>query len=238
MSYKIEIRNSEGWRTHSAVTIGVSVTSPNCTGEKFAAVLAFAENNFKQVRIDLTDALYRHGLAAEGIEASAALMQAKSFGALWLVQNSDEIERSTIKPNLIRWADWYKHPNFEATLSGFKDAFRASAVLRSAVNLDIEDFGRRRDRVLTSSLYDGSKNFYIEELAVMTLQARELGGLRLYAGSELNCVQLVRRGGVKEAPSGLEKEQFARVRFIKRNAPEFPKNLRRSCTEAIASPKY
>jgi hypothetical protein len=58
---------------------------------------------------------------------------------------------------------------------------------------------------------------------VITLQARELPCVKLYPGDELACLNLVRRGLVAAAPCGLEREQFAKVKFeTRRDASPAP----------------
>ena len=62
----------------------------------------------------------------------------------------------------------------------------------------------------------------IEELAVITLQARALPSVKLYPGGELHCLNVVRRELVPEAPKGLEREQFARMSIETRGPSSLP----------------
>jgi hypothetical protein len=101
--YKIEVRNSPGWRNHKAATLGVSVTSPNWQSEKFAAILDFAAAHFEVIRIDVTDALYRHNFMADGLAPADALARANALGALWLAQHKDTVDASPVRPRVIRW---------------------------------------------------------------------------------------------------------------------------------------
>jgi hypothetical protein len=55
-----------------------------------------------------------------------------------------------------------------------------------------------------------SRDYPIEELAVITLQASALPSVKLYPGGDLQW-NVVRRQLVPEAPAGIEREQFARV---------------------------
>jgi hypothetical protein len=78
--YRIIVRNSPHWRDHDAATLGVSVTSSNWQGEKFASIMEFAAANFRVILIDVTDALYRHNFMAESAPPAQALARANSLG--------------------------------------------------------------------------------------------------------------------------------------------------------------
>src|SRR5579863_10530241 len=81
--YKIIVR-SPGWRRFDACTLGVSVMSPNWQDEHFGSILDFAAENFKTIRIDVTDLLYRHNFMAEGLSCQDAETRAEAAGELWL----------------------------------------------------------------------------------------------------------------------------------------------------------
>ena len=214
--YKVIIRNSPGWRGFEACTLGVSVTSPNWQGEHFASILDFAAGHFKTIRVDVTDLLYRHNFMAAGFPPALAAVRAGELGAAWLERHRPTIEASPVKPNVIRWSRWYEHPEFTQTLDGFQRAYETSSVFRQSVETDIDGFFRRQGRIPSDSDRRHSRDYLIEEVAVITLQARALASLKLYPGDELACLNVVRRGLVAEAPRGLEREQFAKMRFHER----------------------
>src|ERR1700733_1055442 len=101
-AYKVEVRNSPGWRNFKAATLGVSAPSPNWQGAKFAAIMGFAAANFETIRIDVTDALYRHNYMAEGLPPNEALARANAMGALWLAQHQDLIDACPVTTQVIR----------------------------------------------------------------------------------------------------------------------------------------
>ena len=211
--YKIIVRHSPNWRKQTAATLGVSVNSPNWQDDKFASIMEFAATNFQTVRIDVTDALYRHGFMAEGMPKDKALAHANSLGALWLARHDDIIHSCPVKPIVVRWAEWYNHPEYERTLSGFQKAYETNPLLKDAIHDDVMEFYRRKGRVPSTREHEGSRNYFIEELAVITLQARELPSLKIYPGDELRCLNVVRSGLVPDAPRGLELEQYAKIKF-------------------------
>ena len=211
--YKIIIRNSPGWRTFEACTLGVSVTSPNWQDEHFASILDFAAEHFKVIRIDVTDLLYRHNFMAEGLSPTDAQAQASALGALWLARHQPIINACAVRPEVIRWGQWYDHADYGTVLYGFRRACAESPTLRAAIESDVEGFFRRQQRTPTDTDRQHSRDYLIEELTVATLQSRSLPGLKLYPGDDLLCLSTVRRGMIPEAPRGLEREQFAKVRF-------------------------
>jgi tRNA-dependent cyclodipeptide synthase len=214
--YKIEVSNSAGWHNHKVVTLGVSVPSCNWEGDKFEAILDFAAANFEFICIDVTDALYRHNFIAEGAKPEQALAQANSLGALWLAQHQEAIDACFVKPKIIRWAEWYSHEDYQETLAGFQRAYKLSPALYDAVHNDAMGFYHRRHAVPSPVELECAKNFLIEEMSIVSLQARTLPGLRIYPGEELSCLNIVRHGLISDAPKGLEKEQFAKIKFIRR----------------------
>lgn len=226
-TYKVIVRNSPGWRGFEACTLGVSVTSPNWQDDHFAAILDFAAAYFKKIRIDVTDLLYRHNFMAKGQPPEEAAAQANRLGGLWLNSHWHLIEACPVRPDVIRWGKWFEHPDYVTVLEQFKSAHddRHSAVLRDAVNADVEGFFRRQGSGPTDAEREHSRAYLIEELAVITLQARELSSLKLYPGDELLCMNVVRRGLVADAPRGLEREQFAKIKFHTRGTLEAANDL-------------
>ncbi len=220
--YKIVVRNSPGWRRFAAATLGVSTPSPNWDGAKFAAILAFAAANFSTIRIDVSDALYRHSFMAEGLPPDEALDRANAMGAAWLARHQALIDASPVKPDVIRWSAWYRHADYAATLAGFERAHAIDPVLREAVHDDSVDFYRRRSRPPSLPELEHSRNYLLEELAVITLQARALPSVKLYPGGELRSLRVVRQGLVADAPQGLEREQFAQIKIETRSVAPGP----------------
>lgn len=215
-AYKIMIRNSPGWRRFEDCTLGVSVTSPNWQEEHFASILDFAAANFKTIRIDVTDALYRHNFMAQGLTLPEAEARANALGTSWLERHQGIIEACPVTPEVIRWGKWYESPDYPNVLDSCLSAYRASPILRHAIEIDVDEFFRRQGREPTDTERNHGRDYLLEEVAVLTLQARNRASLKLYPGNELQCLNVVRRGLVPEAPRSLEREQFAKVKFHSR----------------------
>jgi hypothetical protein len=105
--------------------------------------------------------------------------------------------------------------------AGFKRACGASPVLRSAVDTDTATFHLRTTGRLPSDFQkQHGLNYMMEELTVMTLEGRDLPGLKLYPGDELACFQAVRLNQVPKAPRGLELQQFAHFNIRRRKGAD------------------
>jgi hypothetical protein len=159
---------------------------------------------------------------AEGLSEGVALARANALGALWLANHQSVIDACPIKPSVVRWAHWYKHPDFQETLSKFENAYDHNDVFRSAIERDVDHFYGRKNNRDNEAGRIHSKDFLIEEVAVITLQARELPSLKIYPGDELDCLHVVRQGLVSNAPKGLENEQYAKIKFYTRPAHKKP----------------
>jgi tRNA-dependent cyclodipeptide synthase len=217
-TYKVIIRNSPGWRSFEACTLGISVTSPNWQDGHFTSILDFAAEHFKTIRIDVTDLLYRHNFMAEGLPPREAEARANALGASWLERHRAIIDVCPVKPEIIRWGHWYEHRDYSEAFDGVSRAYAAGTVLRDAIENDVSGFFQRQGREPTEIERQYSRDYLVEEVAVMILQARELPSLRIYPGEQLACLDVVRRGLVAETPRGLDREQFAKVRFHTRGA--------------------
>jgi tRNA-dependent cyclodipeptide synthase len=220
--HKITVRNSPGWRNFHICTLGVSVPSSNWQDDHFASILGFAAANFTTIRIDVTDRLYRHNFMARGLSPAEAEARADALGEEWIKRHRRIIDGSPVKPDVIRWKQWHEHPNYATVLEGFQYAAAVNSTLNSAIENDVDMFCRRQNETMTATGRQHSRDFLIEELAVMTLQARELPHLRMYPGEQLDCVHAVRTGLIPEAPRGLEREQFARLDIRTRDLAPIP----------------
>ena len=170
-AYKIMIRNSPGWRGFEDCTLGVSVTSPNWQEEHFASILDFAAANFKTIRIDVTDALYRHNFMAQGLTPREAEARANALGTSWLERHQGLIEACPVTPDVIRWGKWYEIPITPRSGQVHMRPTRArSCVTRSKATWT--EFFRRQGREPTDTERNHSRDYLLEEVAVLTLQAR------------------------------------------------------------------
>jgi hypothetical protein len=79
----------------------------------------------KTIRIDVSDALYRHTFMAEGAPAADAATGANAMGALWLAEHQDIIDACPVKPEVVRWGQWLQHVDFADTHAGFERAYLA-----------------------------------------------------------------------------------------------------------------
>jgi tRNA-dependent cyclodipeptide synthase len=210
------------------------VNSPNWQDEYFASILDFAAQNFKTIRIDVTDLLYRHNFMADGLPPQEAAARAEAWGRLWLARHRSLINACSAKLDVIRWSSWYQHPDYAEALDGFSRAVAANPLLRDAMERDVDEFFQRQGREAQETKRQHSRDYLIEELAVFTLQSRTMSSLKLYPGKEPISIHVVRNGLVPEAPRGLEREQYGRIKFHTRS-PDARTELFESLSPARSS---
>jgi tRNA-dependent cyclodipeptide synthase len=227
-AYKVTICKSPGWRNRDVCTLGVSVPSSNWQGERFASILNFAAAHFRKIRIDVTDEPYRHNFMAEGMLPGDDSFRAHRLGTSWLVRHQALINACPVTAQVIRWGNWYKHPDYGTVLEQFRRISHDSALLAEAIKSDVEEFYRRLTRAPTNAEREHSRNFLIEELTVITLQARGVSGIRIYPGDQLHSMQVVSRGLIPGAPLGNEQEQFAEINLRSRSSIEAANDMSHS----------
>lgn len=204
------------WPQYQNATLGVSMGNKRWHGEKFVAILAWAESHFATIRIDVSDALYRYNIMADGKNESAALHMAEATGALWLAQHQDAIHDCKKPISVVRWRHWLDHPDFATTLVQFQHTLTQDVVFHEALEQDVTNFlARNTDNTALTATY--CRAYILEELAVITLQARAQGGARLYPGAEMESLKLVRKRLVATAPLGLEHDYHVMLELKRRN---------------------
>jgi len=116
---------------------------------------------------------------------------------------------------LVHWDRWLNDPRFSGYEILFHNAFDTNLVFRMAVMKDIQHHYSRKynqnmhDR--DSRDIDLSKRFYLEELAVLSIQFEDYPCAEAYPGRELECVKLVRSGQVPNVPKGIQNAVYAKL---------------------------
>lgn len=223
--YKISLKNCPDWHEYNVVNLGVSVESPNWQAEKFGSILFWASKRFSRIIINVTDALYRHNFAAMGLDMEKATVCANALGSLWLTRHQSIIDLCPIPVTIYRWGEWYKHPDFLSVCENFKELYKADSLFKEKIHNDMDSFCERLDINLSEKKEEHYLDYLIEELAISTLQARQVSCLKAYPGDDLACFDVIRKRLIPNAPTGLENERFARIKFKRRNSPLLPSTL-------------
>ncbi len=190
--------------------LGVSMGSQNHTGEAFTATVdCINKTDLKRGILDVSDALRRYSINAQ--DSNAAHDEAADQGQEWVIENTEAIEKFRVPVNVEHWDTWLNDDRFNDYLAQFTRAYNNSDVLRDAIKADIENYFNRRGVAPDDTMTDASTRFYLEELAVMSIQFEDEPAAQIYAGKQLNCLKVVRDGLVPDVPKGIQNAGYFRL---------------------------
>lgn len=192
--------------------VGVSMGSQNHVGAAFRATVdCINATDLKNGVLDVSDTLRRYSL--DGLSEDDAHQQAKQQGQKWLVENTEAVQKFRVPINVVHWDTWLQDDRFCDYLAQFQRAYQHSNALRAAVDEDVKNYYNRRpnSHVIDDKRMDSSVRFYLEELAVMSIQFADEPAAQIYAGKQLNCLKVVRDGLVPKVPDGIRNSDFFRI---------------------------
>lgn len=207
-SYKVSTDRTPAWRECAIGTLLISVGQPYHEGEKFAATVEWAARHFKCLHVLVADTLQRHN----------GPIKYGEDGKNWYARNRGALDECGKPITVSYWDEWRAKREYPGTEEQFRGAARPGSLLDSALRHDAEAFVARQVRAGGSGSLERSVCYLIEELAVITLQARELPApnARIYPGAELECFRVVTRGLVEDAPLGLERQYHTTINLKRR----------------------
>jgi tRNA-dependent cyclodipeptide synthase len=172
----------------------------------------------------VSDSLQRHRLIGQGIAPAEAGRAALREGDRWIARATPILGASGKPYTIVRWNAWLRDPEFPAVHGAYSRLAEADAVLRAAIAADVDGFMTRQDRqgavvADADAMRRTSRDYLLEELAVITLQGRRQSSARIYPGPELGSFNAVRSGRVPAAPAGLERDYYVHVNLERRKAP-------------------
>ncbi|MGE3284177.1 MAG: hypothetical protein AB7O13_24800 [Alphaproteobacteria bacterium] len=207
--YKLVTLHSPGWAAFDAATLLISVGQPYHEGDKFAATVEWAARHFKRLHILVADTLQRHNETADWF----------ARGSAWIERNRAAWVACQRQVTVSRWNDWIFKPEFPDILEQFRKAANGK-LLHTAITQDVTNFAARQVAKGVSPRVEQSREYLLEELAAITLQARAVASARIYPGPELASFRAVAKGLVPDAPSGLERHYHTVIDFKRRPLPQ------------------
>jgi tRNA-dependent cyclodipeptide synthase len=223
--YRVRVNACPEWVGYDSCTLGISVGQPYHEGEKFAATVEWAARHFEHIRVDVSDTLQRHRLIGAGATPAEAARASLHAGDRWIAEAMPVLAESGRPFAIVRWNTWLRHPEFAVVHRTYSRLAETDAVLRLAVNRDIDDFIARQSRrgLLPpdeTTTRAASRAYLIEELAAITLQGAAERSARIYPGPELASFKVLRQGLVPGAPAGLDRDYYVQVNLERRKAPQ------------------
>lgn len=217
----VSVTPKQAWRHHRNFHIGISIGSRNHTGRAFAAVAEWiSHQDFQFGLIDISDTLNRHNdnERAEDLRSRFAA----STGIKWRQDNAAALNTVAVPHRIVHWNQWLGDQRFEPYKAKFEAAFEQQPAFREAVTTDIENFLRRKYDMATDEITPADieigRRYYMEELAVLSIEFENFPCVKLYAGKELESMKLIRAGNVKDVPTGIQNTTFARL-YIRPEPP-------------------
>ena len=212
--YKVVCRQSPGFQPHAILSI--SVGGINHEGDKLAATLEWAVNRFPSLLICISDSVQRYRHSLNGLSEIEAYNLALAEGEAWVRRNQPIFDQYP-QLQFTRWEWWRLHPDFADTEDQFAELAVTNPDLKIAVAADAARFLSRNPNLAEDPAARAAcEACVIEELAVHTLQARQYGGCRIYPGTQLQSMALIRSGMVELAPYGLQTEKRATITLERR----------------------
>lgn len=210
--YIINTRNAPNWQRHKDAIIAISVGAPYHEGARFSAIVDWAAQRFERLHVQIGDTLQRHNNPAPDAEA-----QSKKAGDAWLQRNLPVVQATGKLASVTRWGELLAQPEFPSVLAQFKKAAAENTRLKTALAADTAQFVARQANPLPDAA-ERSRAYVLEELAAITLHARQIAGARLYPSKNIQSLALVEAGVIPEAPQGLERQQRMHLSIRSRTA--------------------
>jgi tRNA-dependent cyclodipeptide synthase len=212
---KVVPKNASGWQSYDTVCIGISMHTANHQGEALEGLLRWADGNFQDIIIDLSDTLHRHNYVAAGMTPELAWRKAAQDGEDWLAANKDLIGSLSASVEIIRWDHWLKHAKFQTVFNQFEKAFSTQVQFHDAVIADVAGFYKRKGEAGETEISEHQLNcsisYLLEEIAAHSIFCSEHRCAILYPGKQHSCYKLVREGLVDSVPDWLKNSFFTRM---------------------------
>lgn len=196
--------------------LGVSLGSKNYEGEALRAVVeAINATNLKKGVVDVSDTLARHTMMIVDMTEQDAHRKTQKDGLDWVNRHKEILDGLEADHSIIHWDHWLEDKRFSEYKKAFETAFRNDTRLKAAITKDIQNFYKRKfnQAVIehTNKDIQHSINYYLEELAVMSIQFEDFPGAQIYAGKELESLKLVRTKAIPNVPYGITQSKFYRL---------------------------
>jgi tRNA-dependent cyclodipeptide synthase len=222
--YKIKtLKRQRPGLTAPELRLGISIENPNHSGEKFAALLRWATERFGHTSLLIADSLQRHNIAFnEQISLSEAHTKAVAAGDFWLQMHQPMFD---ILPNftLYRFDDFRTHHEFEARHKNLLQLYSINTTFRNLIDQDSNAVLTRRLKrglVITdqTGFLESSRNYILEELAVMQIFHETCPGVEAYPGKFLSLISAPERLHIEGLPESLKQYPMIEVDFVRNRA--------------------
>ncbi|TAH32677.1 MAG: tRNA-dependent cyclodipeptide synthase [Alphaproteobacteria bacterium] len=221
--FEIKIKTSKNQiALYNRCVLGVSLDSNNHRGDRLAALVEWANDNFKDCIVDLTDTLHRYNHMADlKLSENDARLKAHIQGDQWLQESYHILSNFKIPYCILRWDAWKYNHKFIRYLHMFESAFAVDKNFREAVMYDVNLFLGRRKALGSPTTEQLCVTYLLEELAGQSLLYEQFPAAEIYPGKQQKSFGLVRAGKVPNVPTGLQNSCFVSLYLHDKSAGLF-----------------
>lgn len=219
--YKVKILKRRDTPPHDCLRLGVSVGNGSHEGAKLEALIDWAAARFKFVNIMVADSLQRHNIMAEtGVDEAQALAMAMRAGDEWIERNGAILARLPAH-RLYRFDHFRMNPDFADISRLLHGLYDRNLRFRALIDGDVHAYWERRVARGEAQGMDAeifmrhSRNYIIEELAVMKIFHEECPGIEVYPGKFIRAVTAPERQMVDGLPESLKTYPMIEVDFVR-----------------------
>ena len=223
--YKVKIISNCEWKGVKNLRLGISLGGRNHEEDRLFALVEWAGARFESVHILVADSVQRHNIMFDrSIDEISAREQAMAEGDSWIARNKPIL--SALKNHeILRFDDLESHPEFAQLYLNLQLLFLEDFTFRTLIERDINGMWARK--VKNSSLspeatfdkfYEYSKNYILEELAIMDIFGALCPGVEAYPGKFLNVVTSPERFAINGFPERLMNFPLIEVDFTRNKA--------------------
>lgn len=219
-AYKVMVKGKTcpDWENYNLLRLEISVGQSYHEGEKFACTVDWASHRFEKCVVLVNDTLQRFNLMFENNMSNAeSHQQTWREGSDWVERNLSAITRL---PNyeIIRWDAWKRSQGYFADLSRVRTMYRKNAAFKDSIDRAIETIWQRKSLPNTDRqrFFDLSRDYLLEETAVLNMAYKTLGGISAYPGSFMELWKMFLDDPSPDVPDGLKNAHCLRIDFAKR----------------------
>lgn len=222
--YKIKsVKDSNKAQPYKHVHVGISLNNSKHTGSKLDALLNYASYICPLVQIDIYDDIHAYNIQLEkNINYEEAVLLARKMGDKWVEDNQSVLSKFPSIPYK-RFRDLSPLPSLEKRNQELQELYTTNAIFAELINNDIDSFitrtenrGSKISPERKNAIVSHSRNYILEELALMSLLNEEHNFAEIYAGKFLRMPTSPKRLEIVNLPEGLINYHILEVELIRR----------------------
>lgn len=185
----------------------ISVGQINHEGDKFLSTIMALDKKFSFCTIMICDSLQRFTMKfSSSLNLTEIHRESNILGDEWIKRNLNFLRQLCIPYSISRWDCWIAHPHFKDKKFLIDELYSNDEKFKVAVDNTAESFVVRKinsliiDKAYAISL---SKDYLLEECAVMLIQADDLNGFEIYPSQRNDAMDYVHKKIISSIDSNL-----------------------------------